>query len=807
MKYAWAAVVVGFVVLGCSDPQPPVVSDFEITTMEETVVSAVVEATDPQGDPLMFSISAPAHGTATIDGDVLTYTPAENYVGADSAIVTVTGGGRETTAAVEITVTAVPDAPVGGADSFAADEDVALVIPQAALLANDVDADGDTLSVVQVDGATHGTVSATGSNVTFTPASNYAGPASFLYMVSDGTSTVSVDVTVTVGGVNDAPDATNDNATTLEDTPIEISVATLVANDTDLEGQTLMVTAASTATNGNVALAGGIVTFTPTANFAGSATFEYTVSDGAATDTGTVSIGVTAANDGPIAVDDEATTPESTPITFTFAMLTGNDVDVDSAGKTVTAVANPVGCTVDIVGSTVVFKPLRLGFVGTASFDYTVSDGTLFDDGTVTVTVTEVAGDCGDAAGPAGADIDCSCGDRVITNTTLDSGLDPIIGGNPCTNGLSLFAGVQLDLGGLGLDGDATGTGITINDTGSVQNGTIQGFATGILISSTVAATVAIAGVELTGNGDGAKIAVTSANGRVTFDQVTASQNSAVGIRVVAAPGLANLDDVLARLPAANYGFVLKSSVISGNTVGGIVLGAADQLADVSAMIDSNDLVNNGGAGIVVQQKVASGADCGASAGQPGCTGATLVSNLIHNNAGPGATLRSGFIMPLYVTGTIDYGLGFLANSIAHNAMAGAGCNVAQAAPQISVEGVVGLSNTTCGATATEIDCIAANSPTTQHCVWTTTSTCKVSWDLRGDVADGCSNGVRNSISGYNVTDGGSAISVGLRAENSALVDASHNQWQTATSSQNVSIGSGSQVLAELTCGTTSCGF
>ena len=87
----------------------------------------------------------------------------------------------------------------------------------------------------------------------------------------------------------------------------------MMANDTDVEGGTLTVTAASNATDGTAcAQANGAVTFTPAANFSGTAGFDYTVSDGTLTDIGQVTVTVTGVNDAPVAVDDTTSTPEDT---------------------------------------------------------------------------------------------------------------------------------------------------------------------------------------------------------------------------------------------------------------------------------------------------------------------------------------------------------------------------------------------------------------------------------------------------------------------------------------------------------------
>jgi VCBS repeat-containing protein len=80
-----------------------------------------------------------------------------------------------------------------------------------------------------------------------------------------------------------------------EDTALTIQTADLLANDTDIDGDTLTITSVQEATNGTVVLNGdGTITFTPDANYYGEATFTYTVDDGnGGTDTATVTLNVT----------------------------------------------------------------------------------------------------------------------------------------------------------------------------------------------------------------------------------------------------------------------------------------------------------------------------------------------------------------------------------------------------------------------------------------------------------------------------------------------------------------------------------
>ncbi|HWO21583.1 MAG TPA: Ig-like domain-containing protein [Kofleriaceae bacterium] len=367
----------------------PEVSGASLTTDEDVPIGHTIDARDPGGAALALQAETPKHGTVAVEGLRITYTPSANYNGDDSFAVTVDNGKSTATAQVEVRVNPVNDAPVAMADSFTTPEDMAITRPQAALVANDTDVDNDPLTVMSVGTGTNGTVTQSASDVTFTPAANFNGMASFQYTVTDGKATSTTTVTIAVTTDNDAPVAGNDTATTQEDTPVGVTAATLLMNDTDPEGLPLMVTAVSGATNGTVSLAGGVATFTPAANFNGAASFQYTVSDGTATAAGTVAVTVTAVNDAPVAVDDAATTAEDTLLTIAAATLVANDTDVDGDTLTVTAVGNAANGTVALAGGNVTFTPAA-NFSGTATFEYTVSDGTATDTGAVAVTVTPV---------------------------------------------------------------------------------------------------------------------------------------------------------------------------------------------------------------------------------------------------------------------------------------------------------------------------------------------------------------------------------------------------------------------------------
>ena len=204
-------------------------------------------------------------------------------------------------------------------------------------------------------------------DVTFTPDDNLCGTgaASFDYTVDDGndgtdTGHVVIDLTC----VNDNPSAGNDTVTVAEDSADNDVTEDILANDTDVDGDTVHVSDVSNATGGSVDLAAGVVTFTPTADGCGNGygSFDYEVSDGnGGTANGHAEVNVTCVDDAPVATDDAKTGTEDTDVVLTGAFLTGNDTDIDTdqGDLTVTTIANLVGGTAAVNDGDVDVPPDR----------------------------------------------------------------------------------------------------------------------------------------------------------------------------------------------------------------------------------------------------------------------------------------------------------------------------------------------------------------------------------------------------------------------------------------------------------------
>jgi len=164
---------------------------------------------------------------------------------------------------------------------------------------------GETLRITAVSDPKHGTAAFTATGITYTPDGDYFGPDSFTYTINDGNSgSATMTVAVMVTDANDNPTANADAATVAEDSSnnsINVLANDMFAPDS---GETLRVTAVSDPPNGTATFTPSGVTYTPDANYFGTATFTYTIGDGnGGTATATATIRVNSINDQPSFTD------------------------------------------------------------------------------------------------------------------------------------------------------------------------------------------------------------------------------------------------------------------------------------------------------------------------------------------------------------------------------------------------------------------------------------------------------------------------------------------------------------------------
>src|SRR6185503_6136440 len=352
---------------------------------------------DLDGDGLnSILVSPPTHGSLTLNSSgSFSYVPAANYHGPDSFTYKANDGQADSgIATASITITAVNDAPVAVNDSYTTPEDTTLNVAALGVLINDSDVDGDSLSAVLVSAPTHGSLTLnTNGSFSYVPAANYNGPDSFIYKANDGLADSGVaTVSITITGVNDAPVVVNDSYTTPEDTTLNIAAPGLLANDSDVDGDSLNAILVSLPTHGSLTLnSSGRFSYAPAANYNGPDSFTYKANDGQAdSGTATVSITITAVNDAPVAVNDGYTTAEDTTLNVGALGVLINDNDVDGDTLSAVLVSSPTHGSLTLNTNGGFSYVPAVNNNGPDSFTYKANDGAA-DSGIATVSITITA--------------------------------------------------------------------------------------------------------------------------------------------------------------------------------------------------------------------------------------------------------------------------------------------------------------------------------------------------------------------------------------------------------------------------------
>ncbi|WP_440978511.1 Ig-like domain-containing protein [Sphingomonas pseudosanguinis] len=376
----------------------------------------LTQATDVDtGDVLTvpaFSTTSAQGATVVMAADgTLTITPAGSAAAqalalGETATDTFTyqvsdGHGGLTSATGSYTLVGQNDAPVALADTAAVAEDATI---SGSVAANDYDVDhGAKLSFALTAPVAGLTLNADGSYVF--DAGNAAYQAlgegetrvvTATYTVTDeNKASATQTLSITVTGTNDAPVAVGDTLRVSEDGATVVTAATLTANDSDADKDTLTITGVgATGTIGTVALVDGNVSYAAGSAFqylkAGETatdSFTYTVSDGhGGVSTATTMVTITGENDAPKAADD--TLFASPGVAATVAVL-ANDSDPEGDAITVQSVTNGAHGTVSINSDGTLSYTAAAGYSGNDSFTYTATDGAGL---TSTATVAVVVG-------------------------------------------------------------------------------------------------------------------------------------------------------------------------------------------------------------------------------------------------------------------------------------------------------------------------------------------------------------------------------------------------------------------------------
>jgi VCBS repeat-containing protein len=362
--------------------------DDDFSNNEDIALNADVstnDSTTSEGS-LSYAVDTDvSNGTLVLNGDgSFTYTSDANYTGADSFTYTVTDAdsGESSIQTVNLTVDPVTDLTAQN-DSFSTSEDTVL---NADVSSNDSTTSGGSLSYVVDTDVSNGTLVLNGDGTfSYTPDSNYTGSDSFTYMVTDADSSESDTRTVslTVDPVTDLF-AADDSFTANEDTALNADVST---NDSTTSGGSLSYTVDTDVSNGSLVLNGdGSFTYTPDANYTGSDSFSYTVTDADSGESSTQTVNLTVDPVADLSATDDA---------FSTIEETVLDADVSTNDSTTSGGSLSYAVDTDVSNGTLVlngdgsfiYTP-DSNYTGSDSFSYTVTDADSGESSTQTVSLT-----------------------------------------------------------------------------------------------------------------------------------------------------------------------------------------------------------------------------------------------------------------------------------------------------------------------------------------------------------------------------------------------------------------------------------
>ncbi|MDA0977632.1 MAG: Ig-like domain-containing protein, partial [Proteobacteria bacterium] len=381
---------------------PPVAVDdvLQVDSAGSREISAFLLKNDRDADagqtPRIVGISGEGSrgGTVSFANGRVTYTPDADQLGSLGAGNTATEtftyrvqtGDLTDSATLTVRLVGSNRAPVAQDDSAVAVEDSPITIN---VIGNDTDPDGDSLSVISVDGG-RGTISNSSSaGLRYTPPDDLrAGEVitdTFTYTVSDGELTSTATVSVTVTGRNDPP-VINTTAEPFEVQasagPTEIPLSAIFA-DSDLGDQLTVVSIDTSGTRSTVTIGSIIVDPGDAWDFLargeiGTDSFGVTVRDEFnATGSGRYTFEVIGVNDAPVANADQYSLIGGEPNRIDEKLgLLANDTDVDNGAElTVSAITTrpASGALSFAADGSFVYTPAD-GFLGTDQFVYQVTD-------------------------------------------------------------------------------------------------------------------------------------------------------------------------------------------------------------------------------------------------------------------------------------------------------------------------------------------------------------------------------------------------------------------------------------------------
>ncbi len=534
---------------------PPVANNDSYTVAEGGTLTISAPGvlgndTDPDSPTLTASlVSGPAHGVLVLNADgSFSYSHDGSETSADSFTYKASDGTAfSNVATVFITVTPVNDPPVANNDSYSFSVG-SHTVAAPGVLGNDTDVDSPSLTAILVSGPTAGTL-ALNPNGGFT--FSYTGPPTtifFTYKANDGAADSNV-ATVTINIINSPPNANPDSFSAVGNTELRVGTggalypaavvsSSVLANDNDPDGNPIAVTGLATSpAHGTVTInPDGSFNYLPATGYVGSDSFQYNVSDGVATSTGTVTITIGTRiwyvrNDALLGGDGRSPSPFTTLAAAAAATPAGDIIyvhrgDGTSSGQNsgITLLANQqlIGEGVALVVSPYTLNPAGAKpVIGNAGGNgVTLGNGSVVRGVSVQaagigiVSNAKTAGTIGTVSVSGGTDgisISSGGGTFTLTDVSLTPGANGLVinSGTPTVNASNLdvttngFPALFGNAGQLNITAGADGS--TVSTTGAIA-----------VDLSTMSLGVSLLSLNATGGANGLKLTTTTGSFSVT---------------------------------------------------------------------------------------------------------------------------------------------------------------------------------------------------------------------------------------------------------------------------------------------------
>jgi uncharacterized protein YdgA (DUF945 family) len=330
---------------------------------EDTNTTITLNASDIDNNTLIYSASSDDENiTTSINNNILTLKPSNNYFGNGIISVTVSDGDKNATTTFNIKINSLNDKPtIQNIADVQIDEDTNTTIT---LNASDID--NNTLIYSASSDDENITTSINNNILTLKPSNNYFGNGIISVTVSDGDKNATTTFNIKINSLNDKPTIQN-----IADVQIdEDTNTTITLNASDIDNNTLIYSASSDDENITTSINNNILTLKPSNNYFGNGIISVTVSDGDKNATTTFNIKINSLNDKPTIQNiADVQIDEDTNTTITL-----NASDIDNNTLIYSASSDDENITTSINNNILTLKPSN-NYFGNGIISVTVSDG------------------------------------------------------------------------------------------------------------------------------------------------------------------------------------------------------------------------------------------------------------------------------------------------------------------------------------------------------------------------------------------------------------------------------------------------